>query len=145
MQRKRRGFLSAAPEEIDVKRQQLLFLFVFTSLAILIAVLAVFRSYTSLETACLALMATFASVSGALLWWNNRHKSEGSNESSKTSSALIWLLVPFTFSAVVAVIQVMHEKWDIGDTIGLAFFMLFAALSIYEMLRRRRTKGSKIR
>jgi hypothetical protein len=125
-------------------KKQLFFIFAFTSTAILLAVLAVVRDYASVEIVSFALMATFASVAGLLLWWNSKRNLGGRTQGSdKTSSALIWLLVPFTASAVVAVIQAMHEKWDIGDTIGLAFFMMFAALSIYEILRRRRTKDSR--
>jgi CDP-diglyceride synthetase len=125
-------------------KKQLFFLFAFTSMAILLAVLAVVRGYASVEAASLTTMAAFASVAGLLLWWNSKRRLDArTKESDKTSSALIWLLVFFSASAVVAVIQAMREKWDIGDTIGLGFFLLFAALSIYEILRRRRRKYSK--
>jgi cbb3-type cytochrome oxidase subunit 3 len=60
----------------------------------------------------------------------------------KTGKALIWLLVPFTATAVVAFIQALREGWDIGDTIGLTFFAIFATASIYEILRRKRRKDS---
>jgi hypothetical protein len=60
----------------------------------------------------------------------------------KTSRALIWLLVAFTATATLAVVQAMHEGWNIGDTIGLGFFTVLAALSIYEALRRRRRKST---
>jgi hypothetical protein len=127
-----------------MSKQQLFFLVVFASMANLLAVLAVMRNYASLETVSIILIATFASGSGLLVWWNNKRIPKvRSKESGKPSRALIWLLVLFTVTAVVAVIQSMQEKWDIGDTIGLSFFILFAVLSIYETLRRRQKKGAK--
>jgi hypothetical protein len=124
--------------------KQFFSLFGFTSMAILLAVLAVLTKFASVEAVSLTVMAAFASVSGVLLWWNGRRKLDVRTKNShKTNSALIWLLVPFTASAVVAVIQAMHEKWDIGDTIGLSFFVLIAALAIYETLRRRRRNDSE--
>jgi hypothetical protein len=62
--------------------------------------------------------------------------------SDKTGKALIWLLALFTASAVVAFIQALREGWDIGDTIGLTFFAIFATTSIYEIIQRKRRKDS---
>jgi hypothetical protein len=55
--------LTLVAEETPLKKQ-LLVLFAFTSLAILIATLAVVRGYASLEAVSLTLMATFALAAG---------------------------------------------------------------------------------
>ena len=124
-------------------KKQLLFLFAFTSLAILIATLAVVRGYASLEAVSLTLVAAFALAAGLLLWWNRKRKEAPLSGTGNRKFAFLWLLAPFAASAVVALIQSMHEKWDIGDTIGVSFFALFAGLSIYETMRRSRSKDAK--
>ena len=125
--------------------KKFLALFAFTSVAILFAVVAVAKLSVSVEVASLAAMATFAAGAGLLLWWNSKHHVTTSIEKSKkTNGALIWLLVPFAASAFVAAIEALHEGWDIGDTIGAGFFAVFAILSVYETLRRRRRKDSKV-
>lgn len=142
MQRNRWVCPLAVIKEFGMRKQQLLFLFVFTSMAILLAVLVVTRGYASVETASFSTMIAFSSVVGLLILWNRKHKLEvptqGPDKTSRRS--LVWLLAPFAASAVVAFIQGMHEKWNVGDTIGSGFFLLFASLSIYELLRRKRTK-----
>lgn len=134
-------FLSAATEEVCVKKQ-VLSLFAFMSVTILLAVFAVVRGYASTGTVSYALMATYASGAGLFWWSKKRNAGVQAEGSDKTSSSLIWLLASFTASAIVAVVQAIHEKWDIGDTIGLGFFVVFAAMSIYEALHRRRRKNS---
>jgi nitrate reductase gamma subunit len=142
MEQNWRELISVA-EETRLKKQ-LFFLFAFTSVAILIATLAVVRGYASLEAVSFALVAVFGLASGLLLWWNRNRKQEAhTSATGNRKFAFLWLLAPFTASAVVALIQSMHEKWDIGDTIGASFFVLFASLSIYETIRRSRSKDAK--
>src|SRR5947209_3592165 len=99
-------------------KKQVFLLFEFTSIVNLLAVLAVVKGLASVENVALALMATLASGAGVLLWWNSKRKPEVHDKPEKTSSALVWLLAPFAASAIVAVVQALHERWDIGDTIG---------------------------
>jgi hypothetical protein len=125
-------------------KKHLFFLFAFPRIAILIATLAVVRGYASLEAVAFTLMAVFASSAGLSFWWNMNRKQDARTADRKNGrSALLWLLAPFTASAVVALIQSIHEKWDIGDTIGISFLILFAGLSIYEIIRRTRNKDAK--
>src|ERR1700733_9885555 len=101
-----------------------------TSIANLLAVVAVVEFSVSVEAAFLGAVAIFAVAAGLLLWRNGRRDVAARVEKSyKTSGALIWLLVPFTVTALVAVIQALHERWGVGDTIGASFFGIFAALS----------------
>ena len=120
-----------------MKKKQMLFLFAFTSVAILLAVLAAMKGYASIETVSLTIVVAFASVAGLLFWWNRKHKVEVRTEGPhKASRSLIWLLAPFTASAIVALIQAMHEKWNVGDTIGLGFFLLFASVLVQTLVER---------
>jgi hypothetical protein len=124
-------------------KKQLLLLLASTSAAILLAVLVVMRGYASLETVSLVILTAFGSVAGLLLWWNRKRGQDVRNEKSdKAGFSIIWLLASFAASAIVAIVQAMHEKWDVGDTIGLGFFLLFSSLSIYEFVRRRRKDQS---
>ena len=125
-------------------KKQWFFLIAFMSIADLLVALAVIRGYVSVETGAFEVIAAFALGAGFFYWWSSERKLERRTQGSdKTSRALIWLLVAVAVPGIGGIIQAMHEKWDIGDTIGLAFFMLFATLCIYEILRRRRAKGLK--
>ena len=114
----------------------------FMTAAILVALLAVTSKFASMQVVASTMIAVL--VACFLLWRNNGRKLElRSKAPKKTSSALIWLLALFTASAGAAFVQAMYEKWDIGDTIGLGVFMLFAGFTIFELLRQSRTKDAK--
>jgi hypothetical protein len=118
-------------------KRHLFFLAVFLSLTILIATAAVLRGYASLQEVSIGLLLALAL--SALLWQKiGRGRKSTAASTENGSWALIWLLVPFSATAAVALVQSIHRGWDIGDTIGASFFALFAGLSIYEFLRRRK-------
>jgi len=125
-------------------KKHLVFLFVFAIVGNLLGVLAVLRGYASVQIAGSAVMAAFALILTLFLWWSRKRKQEEQSKNGKTNNnAPLWLLGSFAASAYVAIIQAIHEGWGIGDTIGLAFFLLFAGLSIYEAVRRRRSRDAK--
>lgn len=114
------------------------FLFAFAVVENLLAALAVLRGYASVQIAGAAVMVGFALMVTLLMWWGGTQDREEPSKTSKTTKVVpIWLLASFAASACVAIIQGIHEGWDIGDTIGLGFFLLFAGLSVYEAVRKR--------
>jgi uncharacterized membrane protein len=130
-------------KEVGVKKQWF-FLIAFVCIATILVALAIIKGYLPAETGGVAVIVAFALGAGFFYSWRSKRKLERLTQASdKTSNALIWLLVIFTISAIVGVIQAMQEKWNIGDTIGLTFFILFATSCVYEILRRRRAKDSK--
>lgn len=118
-------------------KKHLFFLIACLSLAILIATFTVLHGFANLQEVSVGLLTALA-VSG-FLWQRIDRRPNGAPNREKTGgTAVIWLLVPFVATAAVALIQSLHQQWDIGDTIGTSFFVLFASLSIYEILRRRK-------
>ncbi len=118
-------------------KKHLFFLIACLSLAILFATFSVLRGFACLQEVSVGLLMALA-VS-AFLWQKIGRRPTGSPDREGTGgTAVVWLLVPFVATAAVALIQSLHQKWDIGDTIGASFFVLFASLSLYEILRRRK-------
>jgi hypothetical protein len=120
------------------------YLIAFICMAIFVASFAVIRGFASLQEVSLTLVAVSVSAAGLYLQWKRSRSTEvNSVNTGNTKRALIWLLGLFTLSASVALVRSIHEGWDIGDTIGLGFFLVFACLSIYELLRRTKNKEVK--
>ena len=143
MQQDRWASLLDVTKEVGVKKLWF-FLIVFMSVADLMVALAIIRGYVSVQTGAFAVIAAFALGAGLFLWWNRKRKLQGPTQGSdKTRKALIWLLLAVAVPGVGGIIQAMDEKWDSGNTFGLAFLMLFATLCIYEIIRLRRVKDSK--
>jgi hypothetical protein len=123
-----------------INDKQLVILSAFTTLVMLVAAFALVRGYISVEAACLTIFLAFTCGSCFVFWRKGRRKAgTGISVASKTSG-LVWLLLLFSANACIGIIQGIHEGWDVGYTIGLAGFAVFASLSIYEIVRRKRMK-----
>lgn len=124
-------------------RKQLFLPVALTSVAILLVVLAVLRNHASLESASLVLIAFFGFIVVLLQWIKKRRLSAQTEAVDKPTNEFLWLAGICTVNAIVALIQVSRERWDIGDTIGMSGVTLVAVLSIYESHRRKKGRSAR--
>jgi hypothetical protein len=119
--------------------RNLVFLAVFTTITMLLSVLAVMRYGVPIIVAFAPVVLVFL-ILAVLFVWRNRKGSFAASDttSEKSKAALKWLFIPFGIGAAGALVTALQGGWSVGDTIGAILFGVFALLLGYEVMRRRR-------
>jgi hypothetical protein len=116
-----------------------LFLAVFTSITMLLSVLAVMRYGVPIIVAFAPVVLVFLILAVLFVWRNRKGGLAASDATSeKSHAALKWLFIPFGIGGAGALVMALQGDWSVGDTIGAIFFGVFALLLGYEAVRRRR-------
>jgi TctA family transporter len=119
--------------------KNLLFLAVFTSITMLLSVLAVMRYGVPIIVAFAPVVLVFLIIAVLFVWRNRKGGIAASDTTSeKSQAALKWLFIPFAIGAAGALVMALQRGWSVGDTIGAIFLGVFALLLCYEVVRRRR-------
>ena len=120
-------------------KRNVLYLVLFTSVAMASAVLGVTRYSIPMAIAFPAVILIFALLAYLLVGRNAERKEIdlGTGE-GRGNNQLLLLFVPMGLGAIGALVSALQEEWNIGDTIGACVFVALSLLIGYEVIRRNR-------
>lgn len=125
-------------------KRNLLYLVLFTSVAMASAVLAVIRYSVSMVVAFPAVILIFALLAYLFVWRNpERREIDSGNGEDRGKNRLLLLFVPLGLGAIGALVSALQEGWNIGDTIGACVFVALSLLIGYKVIRRNRNAHTK--
>jgi peptidoglycan/LPS O-acetylase OafA/YrhL len=120
-------------------KRKTLYLVLFTSVAMALAVLGVTRYSIPMITAFPAVILIFALLAYFFVWRNSdRREIDSGHGDAGRKNRLLLLFIPLGLGAIGAVVSALQGGWNIGDTIGACVFVVLSLLIAYEVIRRNR-------
>jgi putative effector of murein hydrolase LrgA (UPF0299 family) len=124
-------------------KRNLVYLVLFTSVAMASAVLGVTRYSIPADIAFPAVILIFALLAYLLVWRKpERREIDSGKGAGRGKNRLLLLFVPMGLGAIGALVLALQEGWNIGDTIGACVFVVLSLLIGYEIIRRNRNANT---
>jgi uncharacterized membrane protein YfcA len=119
-------------------RRGVLYVGLFTTVAMILAAFGVTRYSWPMSTTLPAVILLFLLLAYIFLWRNAEREDLSPDERpNKSTNALKWLFVLLVPGAIGGLAAASEDGWNIGDTIGACVWVLLFGLFTSELIGRK--------